>query len=193
MNTRIEQKIYEILGVRLFQKAVFCLERIVHFKDKQHNINYHFARAEEQENFVKYLFYNGAIHVRNIILIIILLLLKRLFFGFHYVDIVIVLFGIKDLYCIMLQRYNFIRIKDFSNNKRKIEEKRISRKVERMYKNNQYDYSFKSQDLEYINNLQKKLSDEAIVVISENDVESLDRLYDLLCTEGVNCNVAMDK
>ena len=52
-----------------FRKLVFALQRLIHRKDKGHNINYHIPHQdiESFDAFDKYLFYNGAIHVRNIL------------------------------------------------------------------------------------------------------------------------------
>lgn len=45
-----EEKIYELLGIKLFKKAVFKLEKIIHRKDKGKNINYHIKKADSVES-----------------------------------------------------------------------------------------------------------------------------------------------
>lgn len=43
-SRKIEIKVYELLGVKLFRKAAFRLEKIVHRKDKGKNTNYHIQK-----------------------------------------------------------------------------------------------------------------------------------------------------
>ena len=64
-----ELRIYEMLGIKHFRRLVFQLERFLHRKDRQQNLNYHIASYDPIaiKKFIKYLFYNGAIHVRNVI------------------------------------------------------------------------------------------------------------------------------
>lgn len=112
---RVEKIIYECLGIKLFRKCVFLLERFIHRKDKGRNINYHFAKnsLSDVAYFTRYLFYNGAIHVRNIGYAITYLLVRQLFSAtFGFVDAVVLALSMKDIYCIMLQRYNYLRINE---------------------------------------------------------------------------------
>ena len=57
-NQKFEVKIYELLGIKLFKKAVFKLEKIIHRKDGKKNINYHIKNSNDMEsvdNFKKFL------------------------------------------------------------------------------------------------------------------------------------------
>ena len=47
---KIEKKIYELLGIKVFRKLVFMLEKFLHIKDKKKNINYHL----KQKNLVSF-------------------------------------------------------------------------------------------------------------------------------------------
>lgn len=180
MKKEIEMKLYECLGVRMFQKAVFVLEKIVHYKDKKQNINYHFAKDERYDEFEKYLFYNATIHVRNIVLTVIYFIVKCLIFRLNYWDIIIVLLAVKDLYCIMLQRYNFLRIENYTNKKQCIIDKLIIKKAEKIHSENNYDLLYKKEDLNYINRLQETINSEQVIFIGKEDLDSIDRLYKLL-------------
>ena len=128
----VELKIYEILGVKIFRFLVFKLEKIIHHKDKMQNINYHVKRinVDEFESFKKYLYYNGFIHVRNLIFLFVILLLSLNFTNPIFLVILILEF-IKNTYCVMLQRYNYIRINQSIQRKKEF----ISRKNQKRNEN----------------------------------------------------------
>ena len=50
-NQKFEVKIYELLGIKLFKKAVFKLEKIIHRKDGKKNINYHIKNSNRRQAF----------------------------------------------------------------------------------------------------------------------------------------------
>ena len=110
----MESKIYEFLGVKYFKQLTFKLEKLIHKKDKGQNKNYHLKGngLEAIENFRKYLYYNGFIHVKNSIALIIGLTVFVLTTRFNYYLIPFILLLIKDLYCVMLQRYNWIKLSE---------------------------------------------------------------------------------
>ena len=130
---KIETKVYELLGVKLFKKATFKLEEIIHRKDKGKNINYHIKNSysiESVNDFKKFLYYNGTIHVKNVIVGSAILLTLILFFNNPIAIVPISILTIKDLYCIMLQRYNWIKINDFEERLTSRKEKKINKKIE---------------------------------------------------------------
>lgn len=102
---KIETKIYELLGVKIFKKLVFRLEKIIHRKDKGQNINYHIKNSitkESIDSFRKYLYFNGYIHTRNIIKGIAAIFIMIIFSVHPIFVIILSLLLIKDAYCIML-------------------------------------------------------------------------------------------
>ena len=109
---KIEKKIYELLGIKVFRKLVFMLEKFLHIKDKKKNINYHLKQKNlsSLQDFKKYLFYNGSIHIKNLIRGIIIIPIMLLFSINTIFIISLIALLIKDIYCVMLQRYNWIRI-----------------------------------------------------------------------------------
>lgn len=136
-NQKFEVKIYELLGIILFKKAVFKLEKIIHRKDGKKNINYHIKNSNDMEsvdNFKKFLYYNGAIHTKNLIFDIPVIILM-IVFRYNLILIVpIMLWLIKDIYCIMLQRYNWLKINGFEEKLQVRKNKRIERRVEEIDK-----------------------------------------------------------
>lgn len=113
-NRKIETKMYELLGIKQFRKAVFKLEKIIHRKDNGKNTNYHIQNntISSIEEFKKYLYYNGTIHTKNLIRGIPLLALMYLF-NFKILPFTLLsAWLIKDAYCVMLQRYNWIKLSE---------------------------------------------------------------------------------
>lgn len=178
---RFEIRIYTLVGIKQFRKIVFMLEKVVHLKDKGTNINYHIARMTPNAivSFKKYLFYNGSIHARNILYAVIYAVF-RMIFG-HQVffwDYFVLVNLIKDIYCIMLQRYNYLYIK---NAQASIETKRkrwVSRQRDVIKKQFEEAYTVadRERDLQLLQDFKTKLNQDAIIVIDRNLAETLDRL-----------------
>lgn len=132
---KIETKIYELLGVKIFKKLVFRLEKIIHRKDKGQNINYHIKNSitkESIDSFRKYLYFNGYIHTRNIIKGIAAIFIMIIFSVHPIFVIILSLLLIKDAYCIMLQRYNWIKLNCTENKLNVREERQIVRKTSKI-------------------------------------------------------------
>ena len=186
---KFERILYIILGVEVFRKLVFLLEKIVHLKDKGKNQNYHIDgyNTTSTNKFIKFLFFNGTIHVKNLVIILIYFLIKSILnslnlFSFEIYDFIILAFGIKDLYCIILQRYNYIRIVLFNYKKKKQKDAQLERKSKRIKENlsNVYDKQFLNKDLELIDRLQYAIQNNEFIEIKETDIDSIDRLSKIL-------------
>lgn len=149
----MESKIYEFLGVKYFKQLTFKLEKLIHKKDKEQNKNYHLMGngIEAIENFRKYLYYNGFIHVKNSIALIIGLTVFVLTTGFNYYLIPFILLLIKDLYCVMLQRYNWIKLNEY---KEKLEQRENRKVMKEANKIKEKDFSY---NLEQINTMLDEL------------------------------------
>ena len=125
-NKNIEMRIYELFGVKVFRKMAFGLRDILVFpltirmsKEERHNFlyntasNYNLGKVkslEDVKKFKKQLFINSGIHVWA--LSVLLPDFLKVIGGTASLSTVIInltLIGI-NLYCIMLQRYNGIRI-----------------------------------------------------------------------------------
>ena len=125
---KLELKIYEFLGVKQFKKAVFMLEKIIHKRDKGKNINYHIKNSNDRESvdsFKKYLYYNGFIHTKNLITGIPIIVFAILCGQNLLFLIPLILFLINDVYCVMLQRYNWLKISEFEKKLEIRDEKKI--------------------------------------------------------------------
>lgn len=176
-----EVKLYRFLGVKQFQKLVFKLEKFIHRKDGEKNTNYHFSSIGQSavEAFYKFLFFNGGIHVRNLVFFAVYIIL-RVIFGksINLFDILFSLLAVKDIYCVMLQRYNFIRIKATIATLQRKASKKINHQIclntESFYQN--YDESYIDEDLSYIQNFIRRIEAGEDIFIEKADYSRLVRL-----------------
>lgn len=179
---QLEIKLYEILKIRFFQKMVFCLETQIHKRDGGYNQNYHFSTKENNfsEHFIQYLFYNGTIHVRNIVYLNLYFIIKLYFFSFHWYDMFLLFLGIKDLYCVMLQRYNFLRIRNYQILCNKKREKKLQLAISNLTNNvSSYDPIHQKQDLLLIKRLKHCYESNKYTFLDSKDLQSLKRLQQL--------------
>lgn len=126
----LELKIYKALGVKYFRNLAFKLEKLIHIKDKKKNINYHINDCKDLvsiDKFKKYLYYNGFIHVKNLIFGSVGLALMIILNALVVPVIALSTLLLKDAYCVMLQRYNWIRITRHEEKLKARERKRIDK------------------------------------------------------------------
>lgn len=126
----LELKIYKALGVKQFRNLAFKLEKLIHIKDKKKNINYHINDCKDLvsiDKFKKYLYYNGFIHVKNLIFGSVGLALMIILNASVVPVIALSTLLLKDAYCVMLQRYNWIRITRHEEKLKARERKRIDK------------------------------------------------------------------
>lgn len=126
----LELKIYKALGVKYFRNLAFKLEKLIHIKDKKKNINYHINDCKDLvsiDKFKKYLYYNGFIHVKNLIFGSAGLALMIILNASVVPVIALSTLLLKDAYCVMLQRYNWIRITRHEEKLKARERKRIDK------------------------------------------------------------------
>ena len=182
---KFEAKLYELLGVRLFRVLVFKLEKLIHIKDKGRNINYHLSNYDSNSlnTFIKYLFYNGSIHARNILFFLIYILFHLIFnWQFYWFDTILLFLAVKDIYCVMLQRYNYIRIHERKirlNTKREAKLYRKASEAQSSFASN-YDRRFINVDLQIIQGIKAKIANGENIVISETEQQTLQRIADAL-------------
>ena len=184
ISRQTETQLYERLGVKLFRVLVFRLEKFIHRKDSGRNINYHVSSFDGHavEGFIKYLFYNGAIHVRNIMFFVGLFAVRYgIFQSISAVDILLWSLFVKDIYCVMLQRYNYLRIKHRIDRLAEKEQVRIERKAANLSKANPYKNREDLQkDLLFVHTMQKRFCERECFFIGEEEIHALKRLGQLL-------------
>ena len=124
-NKNIEMFIYELLGVKSFKKMAFALRdnmwilrTLKMSKEERHNYlyntasNYNLGKVESLEdlkNFKNEIFWNAEIHLFGF-LISMLFFIKFIVGSAFLAAIITLISSVINLYCVMLQRYNCIRI-----------------------------------------------------------------------------------
>lgn len=114
-GTRIELTIYQWLGVYVFRRLVCWLDEKCTF----HNVyrrNYHIDTNGilSVEKFCAYLFYNVILHIGSVFTILLFFLLCIIFdIQVPVLTVCMVILLVLNLYCILLQRMHYIRIKNF--------------------------------------------------------------------------------
>lgn len=179
-----EMRLYELLGIKIFRKLVFMLEHLIHRKDKGQNVNYHLSynNVDSMDKFMKYLFYNGSIHARNITGINIYFVIK-LCIGksFFWIDGFLILLMIKDIYCVMLQRYNYLRIKQRKARLKKKNQEIIRNEAGKIDVSviDNYTQEKRKNDLQLVRRMKNAMIAQTSFVLLPSDVESLTRLTQL--------------
>ena len=196
-NLQIEKRIYETLGVRLFQKLVFILEKIIHFIDHGRNKNYHFnlERFDYLEDYKKFIVYNASIHIRNIVYIFVYIVIRVIIglinkcFKIHQIDYILLLLLIKDLYCIMLQRYNYLRIQQYQKFKDKIKKKNIDMYYQLYEKSLIIDNEISVEYYNLVTKLIHAIEDKKVIIFNEKEEELLDSLLDHISEDELACSI----
>ena len=203
---KFEIFIYQLLGVNTFKEATLLLEHIIHYREnkdiedeklKKHNINYHPKDTSLQglKDFKKFLYYNGFIHVKNSLIYSLIIIPASFIPGVRMINMVLIPLLIMNLYCIMLQRYTYLRTQETIRMKERQNEISINAKVNKLEKiNNELELIDKNQiDEELINRIIAYLNNEDDVILTEADVKSLEVInhyLELLKTKDLTPAVA---
>lgn len=113
---RNEVKIYRLLGVDYFRKVILWFEKTKNQKKNKKNENYHPAAMDviSLEKHSGFLLYNAFLHSVSMFFVIVYCILA-LAFGLHnlIIDIIMVVISLLNIYCIILQRTNYLKIKEY--------------------------------------------------------------------------------
>ena len=194
---KIELKIYQFLGVKQFRALTFKLEKLVHIKDKKQNHNYHInpdsgkslinCTIDEMEDFKKKLYYNGSIHVKNLIFLTIASLIILIVPSFNkYLLILNLILAIKDAYCVMLQRYNCIRINSVIETKRKRMNRAVDRRSNEILK-------LRNKQMTSNNENENDMLKYIGLMVDKNDPKLLDTIIKLINVLDRKDNAIFDK
>jgi len=111
-----EIKIYRLLGVNYFRKAILWFEKTKNLKKNRKNENYHPLAMDiiSLEKHNGFLLYNAFLHGVSMFFVIIYCILATAF-GLHnsVVNVIMVIISLLNIYCIILQRTNYLKVKEF--------------------------------------------------------------------------------
>ena len=102
--------------------------------------------------------------------------------NFYWFDTIFLFLTVKDIYCVMLQRYNYIRIHERKirlDAKRKTQLHQKASVVQSSFASN-YDRRFINVDLHIIQEIKNKIANGENVVISDTEQQTLQRIADAL-------------
>lgn len=173
MHHETERKIYELLGVKSFRRLVLLFERIKHRNDRLINKNYHLSRNDINavKRFTGYMLFNTVCHIISLIMVIFYFLFEIGFgIGFKILDWFMCILSVLNIYCIMLQRYTYIKVMPLINAHAKKRENMI-RKAMTQLSGNLMDYDKNELQNEY--NLITKIHDSiekgTVCILEEQD------------------------
>lgn len=110
-----ERKLYEFLGIKCFRRFILSLEsfKLRFFNKKSRNYHPEGKSINLMRKFVGYLCYNAILHVCSIVLVVVYFIITWIT-GARYIllDVITVTMMVINIYCIMLQRYIYLRIRD---------------------------------------------------------------------------------
>lgn len=113
-----EIKIYRLLGVNYFRKAILWFEKTKNLKKNRKNENYHPSAMDiiSLEKYNGFLLYNAFLHSVSMFFVIIYYILE-LAFGLHnsVVNVIMIIISLLNIYCIILQRTNYLKVKEYFN------------------------------------------------------------------------------
>lgn len=182
-----ELQMYRLLGVNWFRKLILIFEKIRHFKDKQKNENYHPSNFDvfSLERYNGFLIYNTFLHCVSLLFTVLYAVLSiTIAFRNVFMDLSIVFLTLLNLYCIMLQRTNYLKLKEYKNKYFK----RFLKLVDLCKKETiQKIYAAEPQKLQtdygVLCRLRNAFEGQADCVLTHDDVESLQRIS--ACFESV--------
>lgn len=132
---RIEIRVYELLGVQFFRKAILLFERIRHWKDGNRNENYHPKNTSVTtlESFSGYLIYNSLFHLISMALVIVYFAITiPMQMQYFWIDSLMYIVVVFDLYCLMLQRYIYLKLKSHSIKAREKQDIQLQKAIKKI-------------------------------------------------------------
>lgn len=176
-----ELKFYKFIGIYTFQKVILFFEKIKHKKTNQLNENYHPSNFDifSVDNFKVFLLLHVVLHTISLLFTYIYYLEILVMYEKNIVaSVFVIILTLLNVYCILLQRTSYLRIKDychkyykrFFSNKKKY----IKKIVKNLYDKNNH---LLKQDYEILCRIKKAFDGVNECFIKTSDIDSLNRIY----------------
>lgn len=111
-----EIKIYRLFGVNYFRKVILWFEKTKNHRKNKRNENYHPSAMDviSLEKYNGFLLYNTFLHSVSMFFVVVYCILA-IAFGFHslVIDIIMAIVSLLNIYCIVLQRTNYLKVKEY--------------------------------------------------------------------------------
>lgn len=182
---KLELRVYRKIGVLSFRKFLFSLERFRHRQDGQTNWNYHMRTLSSggAAAFESYLIYHSLLHSVSLTLLVILMIWKAACdLPWNVMDALAAGMCAVNLWCLMLQRYNWLRIWSLRVQARQIRTRRLRRRTEQLLSILRKPDALQEgeEDMAWVQATLAHLSEGELVCLGERDVPSLRRMSALL-------------
>ena len=169
----------------MFQRLIFAFERIRHRRDGGTNQNYHLSgfSVDAAGAFQGYLLYHVLLHMASLLLLAGFAFWKHVSHtGQNSAGLFICVLCIFNLECIMLQRYNALRIRQLRGRRRVIRARRTSRQAGQISSAfpAQYQPDWLREDLLLVRRMLDGLSNGQNVFLDQGVSPSLSRMAALL-------------
>lgn len=188
----IELVFYKYIGVLCFKKIVLKCEEVFHIKHGYRLMNYHpeTTTVEGINNFFWYLIYNCMLHITSILLTLLYYLIAYLgdirVAPLDWIAFVMVIF---NLYCIFLQRYTYLKMKQLLE--------KINNMIARQYELNIAKIDAMStiyvsevtyeKTVKLIDRVEGVFTRKSSCYITEGDICLLEQMENALC--GIDMNI----
>lgn len=191
---RFELCAYRALGILPFRRLLFSLERFRHRKDRRTNPNYHMRAISPggAAALESYLFYHDLIHGISLILLAVILLGKIAYaLPWAGMDALAVGMCAVNLWCLMLQRYNRLRLRQLRAQAWQLQVRRLRRRTALFLAALEHsDPALEIDgDLALVQELLTHLSVGEIVYLGPDDIPALRRMAALLDAAGLDRRV----
>lgn len=181
----LELKIYNKIGVLIFRQFILKYEAFRHRKDGLKNKNYHIENytPESVDRFVGYLVYNSVLHIISILFTVLYFVVKWCAVPkWNIMDVVMCFITIFNIYCIMLQRYNYLRMHTLSTQHHIYQEKQIMKQVETILEKFPTDYTLDQMkmDAKVLADMRESIVGARDYFVTEDQIESFNRMAGLM-------------
>lgn len=180
LTEKLELRIYRLLGIVPFKRLLLRIEKIKHRNKGTNNDNYHPSKLTPSSliAFRGYLQYNALLHVVSIFFVVLYFVISSCaHISLWWLACLAWLVLVVDLYCIILQRYSYLRAKRVLARCSFVETQISERTVAQLQKRiMHFTLEELRDDLSFLNNLHLcSLSGETCIV-SAGDTDTLKRL-----------------
>lgn len=187
----IELLFYKYIGVLQFKKIVLRCEEVLHINHGYRLINYHPERmtVEGINNFLWHLIYNCTLHITSIVLSLLYYLIAYLGnIRVAPLDWIVFVMIIFNLYCIFLQRYTYLKMKQLL--------KKINNMMTRQYELNiakidvmptiHISKAAYEKIVKLIDRVESVFTKKSSCYITEDDICLLEQMKVALCEININ-------
>lgn len=178
--SNFELRMYRLLCVNQFRKLILTFEKIRHHKDKRKNENYHPSDFDifSLERYNGFLIYNAFLHCVSLLFTVLYAALSTVIaFRNLFMDLGIVFLTLLNVYCIMLQRANYLKLQEYRNKYLKHLLRRANfcpkKTIRKVYAS---ELQKLQTDYKVLCRLREAFEGQADCILIHDDVESLQRI-----------------